>query len=89
MGIKVVLKQYKGNTFHEIVREIKLFTQLENERNKSQAKQTLNEMILQSKKHHDALPQLLGYKVKEGEGELLMTHGGLTLDKWEMKLHTK
>ena len=33
MGFKVVLKQYSGRTFHEIIREIKLFTHLEKERN--------------------------------------------------------
>ena len=32
MGVKVVLKQYKGESFHEIVREIKLYTVLEKER---------------------------------------------------------
>ena len=32
MGIKVVLKQYTGETFDEIIREIKLFTLLEKEK---------------------------------------------------------
>ena len=35
---------------------------------------------------HDGLPQLLGYKIKEGLGEILMTHGGPNLDKWGEKL---
>ena len=38
MGFKVVLKQYTGNTFHEIIREIKLFTQIEKQRHKSSTK---------------------------------------------------
>ena len=38
---------------------------------------------------HDGLPQLLGYKVKDGKGEILMTHEGTTLDKWSVKLRTK
>ena len=35
---------------------------------------------------HDGLPQLLGYKIKEGHGEILMTHGGPNLEKWSEKL---
>ena len=38
---------------------------------------------------HDGLPQLLGYKISEGQGEILMTHGGSTLNKWEIKLNSK
>ena len=37
---------------------------------------------------HDGLPQLLGYKIQEGLGEILMTHGGPNLDKWDQKLPT-
>ena len=32
MGIQVVLKQYRGETFEEIFRELKLYTLIENKR---------------------------------------------------------
>ena len=32
MGTRVVLKQYTGKTFNEIIREIKVFTELEKDR---------------------------------------------------------
>lgn len=35
------------------------------------------------------MPQLLGYKIKNGMGEILMTHGGTTIDKWDVKLRSK
>ena len=32
---------------------------------------------------------MLGYKIKNGKGEILMTHGGTTIDKWQVKLRSK
>ena len=48
MGFKVVLKQYKGDTFNEIIREIKLFTQLEKERHQSPDKPKSIEVLSKS-----------------------------------------
>ena len=38
---------------------------------------------------HDALPQLLGYKVQEGVGEILMLDNGPSLEKWQLKITPK
>ena len=35
---------------------------------------------------HDSLPQLLGYKIQDGTGEILMTHGGAPLEEWGVKI---
>ena len=88
MGIKVVLKQYNGESFNEMINEVKIFTQIEKAR-MSQAKDQKYADIYTKGSKHDGLSQLLGYKIKEGHGEILMTHSGSTLDKWSVKLLTK
>ena len=35
---------------------------------------------------HDGLPQLLGYKIQEGQGEILMLDSGPNLTKWQVKI---
>ena len=62
MDIPVVIKQYTGETFDEIIREIKLFTLLEKERISvmESEKQNITQVILKDIQH-DGLPQLLGY----------------------------
>ena len=64
MGIKIVLKQYTGVTFDEIIREIKLFTLLEKDRIyiEESKQQNITQVIVKNIQH-DGLPQLLGYKI--------------------------
>ena len=47
IGNRVVLKQYTGETFEEIIREIKVFTELEKDRyiTGNQEQQEITEMI--------------------------------------------
>ena len=42
----------------------------------------------QSYPEHDGLPQLLGYKIHEGRGEILMVDCGPNLVKWNLKLRS-
>ena len=57
MDIAVVLKQYQGDTFSEIIREIKLFTLLEKEKMQAMARkeQEIEKFIIKETEH-DALP---------------------------------
>ena len=80
MGIRVVLKQYKRSAFKGIFRELKIFTYLENVKNLNQGAELTE--VLQEGSHHDGLPCLLGYKIGENFGEILMTNGGSSLENW-------
>ena len=64
MRMRVVLKQYRGETFEEILREIRLFTLLEKKKLQIDIPQW-NDMseILICDKQLDGLPELLGYKI--------------------------
>jgi hypothetical protein len=62
-------------------RELKIFTLLQ-EYKKSNNDQSSLLKILEASKKSDYLPELLGYKIGKGVGEILMTHGGECLDGW-------
>lgn len=86
MMIRVVLKQYAGQSFRSIFREIKIFTLLETlKKNNLNVEQNVQEIVQQGIKH-DGLPELLGYKIKHKVGEILMTHGGECLETWMERL---
>ena len=77
-----------------MLREIRLFTYLERARLGNDGHQFNLEApnickMLEKNSLHDGLPKILGYKIKEGHGELLMTNGGSTIDKWEIKCKNK
>jgi hypothetical protein len=62
MFIRVVLKQYSGKSFKSIFKEIKIFTLLETEKKNINEDKSLFSVI-QSSKQHDAMPELLGYRI--------------------------
>ena len=84
MGIRVVLKQYKLAQFKGIFRELKIFTYLENEKSMDQGADL--GIVLKEGSVHDGLPCLLGYKIGDNFGEILMTHGGSCLENWQIKI---
>jgi serine/threonine protein kinase len=45
--------------------------------------------VIENSKKHDAMPELLGYKIRNCVGEILMTHGGQSLQEWMKKLDKK
>ena len=87
MRMRIVLKQYTGDTFDEIVREIRLFTLLEKEKLQldDQKQKNMSEIFILGKQP-DGLPELLGYKIQENQGEILMADAGPNLDKWVSKI---
>ena len=87
MGIRVVLKQYKRSAFKGIFRELKIFTYLENVKNLNQGAELTE--VLQEGSQHDGLPCLLGYKIGENFGEILMTNGGSSLENWQTTISSK
>ena len=88
LGIRVVLKQYLDDQFKGILRELKIFTELEKKDCKKQ-----NDNLAQIIEHgpkHNALPHMLSYTVQdETVGEILMTYGGPTLKYWMRRISTK
>lgn len=69
----MVLKQYMGSNKKAIIREMKIFTLLEN------LKKELSGNDLVSVIDNGNLvgfPHLLGYKVSKNYSEIMMTHGG-------------
>ena len=79
LKIRVVLKQYKGYDKKSILREIKIFTLLENLK-KEMAGNDLGSVI--NNGTLVGFPHLLGYKVSKEYSEIMMTHGGNCLLKW-------
>ena len=62
-------------------REVKIFTLLQ-EYKKTNTDQSSLLKVLETSKKSDFLPELLGYKIGRGVGEILMTNGGECLDGW-------
>jgi hypothetical protein len=92
-GLRVVLKQYRQSMLKGIFRELKIFTMLENTRNKEHQESIKSrgegDEIVQNVKRgikHDGLPVLLCYKISRSVGEILMTNDGDSLDIWEKRL---
>ena len=65
-----------------MLREIKIFSLLEHY--KTKRKNGLGSLleIVETSKINDGLPELLGYKIGQGVGEILMTNGGECLEYW-------
>ena len=62
VGVRVVVKQYLRNSFKNMMREIKIFSLLEQfKMNKHEDNSLLR--IVQTSKINDGLPELLGYKI--------------------------
>ena len=64
MRMRVVLKQYLGDTFEEIIWEIRLFTLVEKEKLQVDLhkQKDMSEIFILGKQP-DGLPELLGYKI--------------------------
>ena len=86
LKIRVVLKQYKGTNKKAILREIKIFTLLEN-RKKELSGNDLVSVI--NNGNLVGFPHLLGYKVGKTYSEIMMTHGGNPVSKWAQKFNDR
>ena len=64
-----------------MLREIKIFSLLEQFKRTKNDQSTLLKVV-QTSKINDGLPELLGYKIGQGVGEILMTNGGDCLERW-------
>ena len=73
LRIRVVLKQYKGIQKKAILREIKIFTLLENLKKELSGNYLIS--VLNSGNLVGFL-HMLGYKVNKNYSEIMMTHGG-------------
>jgi serine/threonine protein kinase len=82
LRIRVVLKQYKGVNKKAIIREMKIFTLLENLK-KELSGNDLGCVI--NNGNLVGFPHLLGYKVGKIYSEIMMTHGGNCLTKFAKK----
>ena len=72
---QVVVKQYSGDAINELLREIKVHSELKSK--------TLTQMKkLENFVPKPGLPQLIDYKIRECQGEIIITNEGLDLDKW-------
>lgn len=82
LGIRVVLKQYYiSKNLHSLQTEIKVFTLLDQLQCQKNAQTAKRQQVLRGS-HLDGLPQLLGYKLNKQHGEIMMTHGGNSLEGW-------
>ena len=79
----MVLKQYKGINKKAILREIKIFTLLENLKKELSG----NDLVSVIKNGNlVGFPHLLGYKEGKKYSEIMMTHGGNCLTTWMERL---
>ena len=79
----MVLKQYKGGNKKSILREIKIFTLLENYKKF----QTGNDLVsVINNGNLVGFPHLLGYKVCKNYSEIMMTHGGNCVEMWTQRI---
>ena len=62
LHIRVVLKQYLRKSFKNMLREIKIFSLLEQFKKTKNDQSTLLKVV-QTSKINDGLPELLGYKI--------------------------
>lgn len=63
MHIRVVLKQYSGESFPSIFKEIKIFTLHEQQKKEKNADHNTLSAVLENSKTHDGMPELLGYTI--------------------------
>ena len=83
-----MLKQYLDDQFKGILRELKIFTELEKKASKKQQDNLAK--IIEYGPRHDSLPHMLSYSVHDKKiGEILMTYGGPTLKYWMKKFTDK
>ena len=68
-----MLKQYKGTNKKSIVKEIKIFTLLENLKKELSGNDFVSVI---DNGNLVGFPHLLGYKVSKNYSEIMMTHGG-------------
>ena len=69
-------------------REIKIFTLME-EYKKTMTDQSSLLKVIHSSRVMDGLPDLLGYKIGNGVGEILMTNGGESLEGWLERIRSR
>lgn len=69
-------------------REIKIFTLME-EYKKAMTDQSSLLKVIHSSRNMDGLPDLLGYKIGNGVGEILMTNGGESLEGWLERIRSR
>jgi len=80
LGIRVVVKQFSGSKRRQIAHEIKVLSEFERFRQTNVGNQLVK--ALNSDNFLKGFPQLLGYKVSRDYSEIMMTHGGSSLDQW-------
>jgi len=78
LGLRVVVKQYTALKKKQSLAEIEVFTELEKIR--AQQAGTKLSLVITSSDQHIGFPVMLGFKFGAGYGEILMTHGGDTMD---------
>ena len=83
---QVVAKQYLGDSINELLREIKVYTELKNQKVAQDPTQKDN---FNNNTKHVGLPKLIDYKIKEALGEIIVTNEGLDLDKWGERIPEK
>ena len=81
LGIRVVLKQFIGQDKHAFLSEIKIFSLIEKKRSELTGGELMH--IINLSKNLESLPVMLGYKTSKSYSEVLMTHGGNSLDRWQ------
>ena len=93
LGLQVVCKQFKMKNYRGLLRELKMFSLLEEKRRKDTQKagtkcddQADLSAIMKSGQQNDSLPRLLAYKMGDTVAEVLMTNDGSNLEKWYLKI---
>ena len=75
-----MLKQFLGSDMQSFLSEIKIFTEIERRRHEQSGGEL--KQVINNGKNLTALPLMLAYKTNKSYAEVLMTHGGSSLDQW-------
>ena len=71
-------------------RELRIFTFIQRLRSQELGQKPSLKVIIKSQnRRQDGFPDLLGYKVGKGHGEIMMTNAGKPLTYWKKRLTDK
>ena len=80
-GMSVVVKKLNEDDQEDLLRELQITLRLEILRNDSQEQSVIQQMISKLD-YRDGLPQILGIKLAQTKGEIMMANAGNTLSRW-------
>ena len=78
-----MIKEYNYTNYRDLLRELYILSKIESRRQANLIDKPQQELIRDVKdNYHDGFPNMLGFYIDKGRGEMLMADAGLNLSVW-------